>query len=374
MKFKLRSRPFKKIKGYMPGVGKFTKFSFFSFDLFSYFRINGKIRKIQIFPQRNLSKWMKESASVFYLKVNRDTYSTYKCLQVWLDVCWELRGIPIIICDNKRLEKNILTKNCFHDPRTQIITSYIRPFASFIKNIASERWINAANAHLSTLYHARIHGVSRFWNIDADDTLFLFPVNKISTLLKKVEEVAIQSGINLYSLDMWKSRSGGKHWSWGVTFVNDTVNILNLISSEKDLAWAADYAELFSLSNANSDWHINSLVSRRKKITIKVFYPKNGGFIHWGDFIFNPIGAYVCQWKNNVVEYPLMNAMRLNEFSSYPISVDCDEIDVNISNIDFRESYVFNGTWLSWSDPDVAKFFGIDKLNEFKDKWHNESC
>ena len=366
MKLKLRSLPFKKVKGCMPGVGEFKKISIFAFDLLCYFKINGKIKKIKLFPQRHLSRWMKESSNVFYLKINRDSPSTYRCLQVWLDVCWDLRAIPIIVCDNIYLEKNILKNNRFYDPKTQIISSYIRPFSRFIKNIAAKSWINAANAHMSTFYHARIHGVYRFWNIDADDTLFLFPIAKISSLLKKAEEIAIQNKINLYSLDMWKSRSRGNHWSWGVTFVNDNINILNIISSEKDLSWVVDYSELFRKSNANSDWHINSLVRRGQKIAIKSFYPKNGGFIHWGDFIFNPIGAYVCQWKDGVIEYPLMSAMRLNEFSKIPIATDCDSIDIGISDVDFRESYIFNGTWLSWSDPVVAKFFGIDKLKEFQ--------
>lgn len=366
MRFKLRSLPFKKVIGYMPNVGKFTKISFFSYDLLSYFRINGKIKKFKLFPQRHLSQWMLESPLVFYLKINRDSPATYKCLQVWLDVCWDLRALPVIVCDNIHLERHILKNVCFYDPKTQIITSYIRPFSPFVRNIAAKHWINAANAHLSTLYHARIHGIHQFWNIDADDTLFLLPIPKISNLLKKAKDIAIQSNINFYSLDMWKSRSMGRHWSWGVTFVNDNINVLKLISSEKDLSWTIAYSELFSKSNANSDWHINSLVRRGRGITIKSFYPKNSGFVHWGDFIFNPIGAYVCQWKNGFVEYPLMSAMRLGEFSKFPISNDCDGIDINASNVDFRQSYIYNGTWLSWSDPVVAKFFGIDKLKELK--------
>ena len=364
MKIKLRSLPFKKIKGVMPGVGNFVKISFFSVDVLSYYKINGKIKKFKLFPQRHLSQWMKESPFVVYLKVNRDSPSSYQCLQIWLDVCWDLRALPIIVCDNIRLEKHIRKNVCLYDSKTQIIPSYRHPFVSFINNIAAKSWINAANAHMSTLYHARLHGIQKFWNIDADDTLFLFPVDKISNLLKKAQDKAIQDNINIYSLDMWKSRSLGKHWSWGVSFINDNINILNLIASEKDLSWINDYSDLFNSSNANSDWHINSLVRRGKKISIKSFYPKNGGFIHWGDFIFNPIGAYVCQWKDGIVEYPLMRAMKIKEFSSIPIDHDCDCIDVNISNTDFRKSYIFNGTWMKWADPIVAKFFGINQLKE----------
>lgn len=238
-----------------------------------------------------------------------------------MEVAEKMSAVVVIICDNPKLEKQILKKIWFKDPSIRIITSQKLPFKDFIQNVASKSWANVACAHMTTLFHAKKMGYKSFWNIDADDTLFLLPVESVVTLLRKAASYAEKEDIDLFSLDMWKSRTLGKHWSWGITYVRDKRDLLKKISSEKNTDWVKLYEKEFEFNNYNSDWHINSLVKRGTDLKIASFYPKSTGFIHWGDLLFNPVGSYVCRWrKDGVIDYPLMKAMGIPELAEIPIN------------------------------------------------------
>lgn len=366
MHLKLRSIPFKIITGQTPGIGKFKQIKVFSTVLVQFYKDHSRklgLRKFSLLPNRKYQSYAARKSSAFYLKVNRDADYTISCLRNWMDIAERMNSAIIVICDNPKLEKKIYKSIWFKDPNIQFITSAKKPFKIFIDNIASRNWRNAACAHLTTLSHAKKYGFSRFWNIDADDTLFLCSAEATVSLLQQAQAYAELHNLNLFSLDMWKSRSFGKHWSWGVTFCRATLDLLSIISAEKSSDWKDYYRSTFGPDNYNSDWHINSLVQRGSSIRIGVFYPINTGFIHWGDLLFNPVGAYVCRWTDKkTIEYPIMKSMGIKELSSIAIDPESVGFSVSVNDEDFTRYYLNNGTWLPWASPVVVKFFGLDRV------------
>lgn len=362
-----RSIPIKIITGYTPELGKFKQIKLFSIVLAQFYKNpkqKTKETKFKILPNRSYHKYASKKELAFYLKVNRDACYTLDCLHRWLAVAERMNAAVIIICDNPKLEKRIFRNTWIKDTNLQFITSARRPFRGFINNVASKHWQNAACAHLTSLLHARESGFNRFWNIDADDTLFLCSEDAIISLLKQAQVYAETNNIHLFSLDMWKSFTSGKHWSWGVTFCRTTLDILSIISNEKNSDWKLHYSDCIESDNYNSDWHINSIVKRGSDLQIGTFYPVNTGFIHWGEMLFNPVSASVCKWTDKeTIEYPLMKAMGVDELASVAIDQSCIPFNVPTNKDDFTSYYLNNGTWLRWAPPVVAKFFKLDKLN-----------
>lgn len=366
MRLKLRSRPFKIITGCTTDGRKFKQIKVFSTVLLQFYKDRCKTFGISepcFFPSRKYNKYAKEKGLAFYLKVNRDAAYTLNCLHRWMAIAERMNAAVIIVCDNPRLERKIYRHTWVKDPNLQFITSVKTPFMGFINNIAAKHWHNAACAHLTTLFHARQSGFTRFWNIDADDTLFLCSDEAVVSLLEQAQNYAEVNDIHLFSLDMWKSRTYGKHWSWGITYCRTNLDVLSIISSEKNADWISFYLDSIEPNNYNSDWHINSLQRRNSPVRIGVFYPINTGFIHWGDLLFNPIGSYICRWTDKqTIEYPFMNAMGVKELAVLPIDSDCVGFTVPTTKDDFTRYYINHGTWLRYSSPIVAKFYKLDKI------------
>ena len=365
MNFKLRTIPCKIIAGWTPDKGGYKQLKLFGKVVFQYSKFDG-CSKIEFFPhrQRKIRSVIHEYDSTMFFKVNRVSEYSILCIRTWMDIAEAMNSLVVIICDNPKLEKKIFENIWFKDPHIQIVTSERSKFSSSINNIASRNWRNAAYAHFTPLYYARLFGITKFWSIDADDTMFLCENSNIVDLLQKAMSYAEVEDIDLFSLDMWKSRSYGKHWSWGVTYVRDTGKVYDLITQEKDASWIDDYKDLFEPQNANSDWHINNLVSRGFDIKVGSFYPKETGFIHWGDQIFNPVGSYICKWEGNYVCYPIMKALNVEELSRVPINSECVGFEIGVDNM--RDCYLNKATWLKWASPVVARYFGLENVEGLK--------
>lgn len=365
MRFKLRTIPWKMINGYVPNKGPYKQLKLFGKVFFQYSKFNGKAR-IKFFPHRKNPSLVHEYKNAMFFKVNRISEYSLACIHRWMDIAEAMNSLVIIICDNPELEKQIFKHTWFKDPNIRVVTSKRSIYSSFISNIASKSWKNAACAHLTAFYYARQFGVSKFWSIDADDTMFLCESTKVVELLIKAMNYAENENINLFSLDMWKSRTFGKHWSWGITYVRDKDNLYEQLTQEKNAKWTDDYKDCFEPQNTNSDWHINSLVKRGFNIRIGTFYPNETGFIHWGAHVFNPVGSYICKWKDGYISYPIMEALGVKELSRVPIHYECVCFDIGVAQDEMRDCYLNNATWLKWSSDVVAKFYGLDKIKGLK--------
>lgn len=353
------------VKGYVPNHGSYKQLKLFGNVLIQYSKFNGKA-KVRLFPERKIPSAVHKYNNAMFFKVNRASEYSLTCIKIWMDVAEAMNSLVVIICDNPELEKQIFKNIWFKDPNYQVVTSKRSIYSSFINNIASKSWKNAACAHLTAFYYARKFGVRKFWSIDADDTMFLCENTKVVKLLNQAMDYAEKKDIDLFSLDMWKSRTYGKHWSWGVTYVRDNGTLYEQLTNEKDAKWVDDYNDMFEPQNANSDWHINSLVKRGFDITIGTFYPKETGFIHWGAHVFNPVGSYVCKWEGEAVSYPLMKALGVEELSHVPIHKECVGFDIGVARDEMKYCYLNNATWLKYAPKVVAKFFGLDKVKDLK--------
>lgn len=304
---------------------------FFNFPIVQYDVIkkaNKTHRKIY-FPSANL-KAQNTNKPIFYLKINLETQYAFLCLQYWLNIIDILNGDFYIICDKPHLEVEILRNITFRSGRIKFIKSIKKTLKGVVRNIAMPRWYNAAYAHLTTFYHAKSHNIDSFWNIDADDTMFVAPFEKSAEIMQKVMSYTNSSKEDIISLDMWHSRTKGQHWSFGVTY---TRNINKFIDSfnASDKTWQEEYR--VKDCALNIDWFITYLADK-KIIEASTFYVENCYFIHWcrNSFIREIFLSYICYWKENMLNFPIISEVfENNKLGIIPISNDCKRIDVGLS-------------------------------------------
>ena len=174
--------------------------------------------------------------NVFYLKVNRVEGYTLRNLRHWLRIvdAYGINTFYYIICDNENLKKRILDEfsHEYPDMEKRFLQSRFDEELKYITDrVTDQRWEKAGYAHLTTFMHAKELGHVRFWNIDADDTRFCLSADRCKQLLIAAEDYAIENNIDCFSLDMHTSIIGsGRHWSFGITYTNNQVDWLNLMT------------------------------------------------------------------------------------------------------------------------------------------------
>ena len=173
---------------------------------------------------------------------------------------------------------------------------------------------------------------------------------RAAELLKVVQNKAEMDDLSAFSLDMWRSRTLGRHWSWGVAYVNDNVNFREIFSKNMDLNWFMPYRHIEV--NSNLDWYFTYLKDYMQ-LKIETFYVENMYFIHWGSFFRNPLAATVFLWDNGKVIFPVMRYVFKNENLGNVKIADCLKINFNLSQNEgmyFIENEV---PALKWSSPQI---------------------
>ena len=251
---------------------------------------------------------------------------TIDCIQHWLDIVDSLNADYYIVCDNCYLKYKVLNNCCFRDTDIKFISSYGISIKKAAKNLYTGKWEKTTHALLTPFYHTKQTGIKHFWNIDADDTTILLSAEKIATALKKITDIAVQENISAVSLDMWLSRTKGKHWSFGITFINNNVDYTKIFHENQNLDWISAYRGYGN--SFNLDWFFTYLRDNQI-INIKSFFIDNCMFIHWGDFLVNPFYSWVNIWKDGKVHYPIFEKIfmdketgTIDNFVDYKISVD----------------------------------------------------
>ena len=283
---------------------------------------------------------MLDNKTVYYLKVNRNADYTIKCLRHWINIIDKLDSYYCIICDNKSLIKKI-NKLTNKNKKNYIglIPSYILPLKKATRYIATKRWENATYAQLSTFYHSKKYNIKNFWNIDADDTMFLADAEKVAEMLNNVQTYATRNNIDAISLDMWHSRTKGKHWSWGIAFVQNKIDFFKIFNNLENNNWQNSYLDY--AIDFNLDWFFTYL--RDKKIAnIQTFCVENLYFVHWGNFLLNPSGSCVSYWENNKIHYPLFkDFIEGNNVDSMDIAEKTIKFEVNCT-LEYSKNYLIN--------------------------------
>lgn len=245
---------------------------------------------------------------VVYLTVNKLSDYTILCIQQWIDVIYYMKSDFYFICDNKQLEYRILKEVVFYGTDIKFMPSMKRRLKSICKTVATEKWKNAACAHLTSFYHAKDRGILRFWKIDADDTFICCKPQKIAEALHKVRCSADEKNVEIISLDMWRSRTQGRHWTWGVAYVNtENTDFCKICSENTDLSWAnsGQYPYRVYKQETNIDWFFTYL-KIHKKIAIETFYIENAIFVHWGNFLQAPrMVAAIYYWSQKKLLFPV---------------------------------------------------------------------
>lgn len=310
--------------------GKSTQFRICDIPVLQISEAKGKKKIIlPFFNKHEINK----NTPVFYLKVNSQADYLFLCLQHWIKVIDSIGADYYILCDNKKIERNILKKIIFPNSNIKFIksnkSSYLK---KIVKTIASPFWVNATYANLTTFLHAKQNGITSFWNIDADDTLFCISPEKNAILLNKVKEYAEKNNIDAFSFDMHMSRTKGKHWSFGITYTRTAINWFEIFNKNKDTSWRNNYLDFDT--NFNLDWFFTHL--RNSKIAkCETFYVENVRFIHQGDLINNPIYAWIGEYKNNKILFPiLLHLYGSKKYGEIEIFKDVIKIDADIKVFD----------------------------------------
>lgn len=297
----------------------------------------------------------------FYLKINRDCAYSLVCLQNWIDIINNMDAAFCIICDNKKLKYNVKKKINFYSHNAYFIKSYKKQFKSFINNLCDKRWINAANAHLSTYWHAKRNKISSFWNIDADDTMFLIENNKLVQMLTEISRYADEKGLNNFSLDMWRSRTAGKQWSFGITYTNMNIDYFSIMKNEPSINWKFYRNDGIYLDSVSIDCYF-SYCKDVLGMKNETFYIENSSFIHWGDFLLLAFQSGVYIWKENYLYFPILQYIfNSKEFAKTKIASDCIRFSCGLSD---EDNYVVLKQKLLYSIGDenikfLRRYFGI---------------
>lgn len=241
-----------------------------------------------------------------YLKFNRTTLNSYSCLNYWLEVARLTNYDLFFLCDLEieKFPRSLLPILLCTEPQMRRL----------LEGKLAKKWVNAGAAHLTTFSHSRSNGFASFWNVDADDTLFLMPPEKLIMGMHKVEEYSESNRVDSFSLDMYQTFQF--HWSFGVTFTRNTVDYLNLIKLIDKYEVAATYPKvnegnpfvrkedglLYCLSgfNGNIDWFF-TFMRDRNLISAKSFYFNDSCFAHVGVFGYDELGQLVngvYQWRD----------------------------------------------------------------------------
>ena len=256
---------------------------------------------LKMFPAlTNLKSYSRDlnNQRIIYLKINRLDMATFDCLQYWINTTNILNADFYIICDNLKLRKEVLKKICFLNKNIKFLKSKKNNYlTNIVKLFATPIWEKAAYAHLTTFWHAQKNGYNSFWNIDADDTMFLIPPKILAKKMVEIENYANKFEIDNFSLDMHTSKSYNRLWSFGVTYTRNEKNYFKIFEKYNSLDWRNE--ECFKIDKQfNIDRYFTYL--RNKNITNnKIFYFDNTYFIHFGHFFIRPDHFGIYYWANN---------------------------------------------------------------------------
>ena len=297
---------------------------------------------------------MKDRA--FYLKVNRKEPFALKNLSRWIDAAYLMNADCYIICDDDDLKAQIIESLLLYS-EVRFIKSHVNKELQFIvDSIANRNWKNAAYAHLTSFWDSKERGYKFFWNIDADDTRMCVSIDRMVEILKTVEDYAESNKIECFSLDMWRSETRGKHWSFGITYISNQVEWLKIC---REKCMDEEYKKMDNEGNQNVDWFFTYLKSCNIS-KIETFYVENMKFIHYSnDFFEKPIGSGLYHWKNGKLNYPILfYGLGIEDIGEYYIAPDIIKIDIGIKDTEGTEILAYYAR----EGKDLSSYYCVDHI------------
>ncbi len=274
---------------------------------------------------------------VYYLKANTLNNYTYNNIINWINIIAPGKDSTVyLLCDNEEIVRVLLEMNPDIKELVNVIQSERGElmFREIAQKTLADSWYPAGFAHLTTFLHAARNGYESFWNIDADDTFFSAEISESKQILRSVESYAKEEGIHAFSFDMHVSRTGGAHWSFGITYIDNSVNWFNVIYRYLDEY--QDMRKVFNNGTDNLDWYFTFL-RNRAKVRLESFYVENMLFLHFrGDLIYRVPPDGIFYWKDGrYVQIIQQYIFDKEDEGSIEIPSDLVRIDIGI---DFEKS------------------------------------
>lgn len=233
------------------------------------------------------------------------------------------------MCDNPELKQEIVKKVVFKNNPVDFLESYktCEELKDIVSAVTNSMWSNAGYAHLTTFYHAKQHQYPYFWNIDADDTCICLSPERVGELLCTIENYVKKNQVSTISLDMWISKTQGSHWSFGINYVNNTIDWFEIIKTY------CNDEELKSKQIRNIDGYFSCL-RLCTNLKIETFYVENLKFIHYSnDFFKRPHSSGFFHWKDENLIFPiLLYCFGIDSLGRIPIAKDVIKFDINITD------------------------------------------
>ena len=355
---------FKRIKSITQSKRKLEYIFLFNKCILSFSKSENKkinIKSLFFFQRKN-----QNIDKIIYFKINRQADYSLSCIQHWVNAVSSDKTELVFVCDNKNLLMNVLRYIKFQNSNIRFIPSLRRQLRYCIKTISTRYWAKATFAHLTPFADANKFQVNNFWAIDADDTMLLMPPECVKDLLVSAENIAKENNIDLFSLDMWKSRTHGQHWSLGVVYIRKAKQIFQHVQNNKNTNWMKTYKDVDV--NFNLDWFCNYL-AYTGKIKISTFYPEGCHFIHWGDFIRHPTAAFISYWDSGFLYSPIMQHVFANSaMGKLQISDECIKIEMSYearNGLNFLRSEVASIHFMPKEIINLLKITGFESSKYF---------
>lgn len=293
------------------------------------FKNNQKMKVVQIFGKNVLymvkspkSKYTfsfhhksdtENPSLVFYLKIHGIKEFSLDCFQKWIDIAHVFRAKVYIVCDDEKTKKALYKKIKFYGD-FELMGSKVKELIPYGRALGDKAWYNAVLAKLAIFRHAQKQGYKNFWKIDADDTTFCMEDNDIVDCLKNAERIAQNQGIQAFSLDMHTSKLHGNHWSFGICYIDNTVDWFSIFKKYMNTNWKEKYREKFK-EPMNLDLFFTYLRDE-KILNIKSFYINESYFYHHADKT-SPF-MKCSHWTQGKLIYPLLATFH-SPFAQVPI-------------------------------------------------------
>lgn len=148
-----------------------------------------------------------------------------------------------------------------------------------------------------------------------------------------VEDYAERKNVHIMSLDIWTTRLRGQHWSFGITYVNNTVDWYHIIRNHYH------DEELKSHQVRNEDGYFSCL-KLCTDLKIETYYFENLKFIHYSDDFFKrPDASGIFHWKEGYLILSIRRyCLGIESLGKLHVGKDLIKFDIGIQDEESRDA------------------------------------
>lgn len=148
--------------------------------------------------------------------------------------------------------------------------------------------------------------------------------------------MAVDGNLSLLSLDMWYTKSCVGHWTFGISYTDNTVDWFRIMSEHvKDTRFKE------SSSPPNMDGYFTYLRGLND-VRIESFYVENLRFLHYSnDFFRRPWAFGYYHWSNGRLVFPILrDCFGMENLGTVNIPDEVLKIDMGIADEESRTAMI----------------------------------